>query len=186
MSNHAHPRKIILSMMVSLDGYSEGEEGDISWHRWNEEMDAYMMDFFPAVDTFIYGRKSYELMLEYWPDQKGEFAQVMNDTPKLVFSKTLEEARWNGSIIEDVNPQFIHQLKAQQGKDLVLFAGANLAGSFIRHHLIDEYRFIINPVVLGKGNDLFQKIKGPLALELKASRQFSCGNTLLHYIDPLA
>ncbi|GGF34347.1 hypothetical protein GCM10011339_23280 [Echinicola rosea] len=173
-------------MMVSLDGYTEGENGDISWHVWNEEMDAYMMDFFPSVDTFIYGRKSYELMLKHWPEQQGAFAQVMNDTPKLVFSKTLKVAEWNGKIIDRVDPKFIQSLKAKTGKDLVLFAGSSIAACFIRNHLIDEYRIIINPVILGKGKQLFQDIELPFSLVLKESRQFANGNTLLHYADPKA
>ncbi|AWW31018.1 dihydrofolate reductase [Echinicola strongylocentroti] len=184
--NPPERRKILLSMMVSLDGYIEGEHKDISWHVWNREMDAYMMDLFATVDTFIYGRKSYELMLEYWPEQHGEFAQVMNTRPKLVFSKTLQKATWNATIQDEVDPITVQKLKERPGKDMVLFAGADLAHHFMKFHLIDEYRIIVNPVILGKGKRLFQDTGHPFSLTLKESVQFACGNMLLHYSDPKA
>ncbi|UZR97095.1 dihydrofolate reductase family protein [Chondrinema litorale] len=77
-------RIVILSMMMSADGFMEGNDHDINWHVWDEEMDTYMMDFFKTVDTFLYGRKSYELMISYWPQQQGEFAKVMNEMSKIV------------------------------------------------------------------------------------------------------
>ncbi|QDH78755.1 dihydrofolate reductase [Echinicola soli] len=175
-------RNIILSMMISLDGYIEGEHRDISWHVWNREMDAYMMDFFNSLDTFIYGRKSYELMLEYWPEQQGEFAQVMNETPKLVFSKTLQKASWNATIMDKVDPVTIQQLKERPGKDMVFFGGADLAHHFMKYHLIDEYRIIVNPVILGKGVPLFQD--SAMKLKLLESKPFTCGNVLLRYAAP--
>lgn len=70
-------RKVILSMMASLDGYIEGPQNDINWHVWDQEMDEYMMGFFSTVDTFIYGRKSYELMIDCWPKQTGSFARII-------------------------------------------------------------------------------------------------------------
>lgn len=73
--------------MVSIDGFIEASGDDIYWHVWDEQMSTYMMDFFSTVDAFLYGRKSYELMLSYWPSQTGAFADVMNATPKLIFSR---------------------------------------------------------------------------------------------------
>lgn len=174
-------RKIILSMMTTVDGYIEGTEHDINWHNWDDEMSRYMMGFFNTVDTFIYGRVSYELMISYWPKESGEFAEIMNNTPKLVYSRTLEKATWNASLKREVNPEEIYELKQQAGKDLVLFAGADIASAFIRHKLIDEYRIIVNPVVLGKGTPLFKNIKQELNLKLIESRSFNCGNVLLRY-----
>ncbi|MDR8393911.1 dihydrofolate reductase family protein [Aliifodinibius sp. S!AR15-10] len=90
-------RKVILSMMTSVDGFIEGPGCDISWHVWDEEMSEYMMDFFQRVDTFLYGRKSYELMIDYWPSETGPFTDVMNITSKVVFSRTLEKVTWKES-----------------------------------------------------------------------------------------
>ena len=173
-------RKVILSMLISLDGYIEGEEKNIDWHVWNDEMQNYMMDFLKTVDTFIYGRKSYELMLDYWPSQKGDFATIMNETPKLVFSNTLEDAKMNARIMKGNLTECIKSEKSKSGKDLVLFAGASIASAFIKYNLIDEYRMIVNPVILGKGTPLFQ-IEKQHNLTLVATETFKCGNVLLIY-----
>lgn len=173
-------RQIVLSMMVSIDGYIEGMDSDISWHVWDDEMQAYMMDFLETVDTFIYGRKSYELMLDYWPNQKGAFADIMNQTPKIVFSKTLKKAQMNARIVHKNLVGEVQKEKARPGKDMALFAGANLASSFMEHNLIDEYRIIVNPVTLGKGIPLFQTEKRH-QYNLFHTKTFACGNVLLIY-----
>ncbi len=167
-------------MLTSIDGYIEGTNKDISWHLWNNEMDAYMMDFFKTVDTFIYGRKSYELMLDYWPSQTGSFANIMNEMPKIVFSKTLKNGMMNSKIVNGDVAETIQKEKRKPGKNMVLFAGANIASTFIAKNLIDEYRLIISPVALGSGNPLFQ-IDKTLNLTLSETKTFQCGNVLLIY-----
>ena len=168
-------------MMVSLDGYIESNNPEEYWHTWNEEMSAYMMNFFTSVDTFIYGRKSYESMIAYWPPLQDEFAAIMNQTKKLVFSRTLDRVSWNARLIKTNVVEEIQQLKRQGGKDLVLFAGADLAETFIKNNLIDEYRLIVNPVVLGIGKPLFKNIHVVTKLTLKETITFNCGNVLLIY-----
>ena len=168
--------------MMSLDGYIEGPNGDINWHVWNEEMSDYMMAFFKTVDTFIYGRKSYDLMLTYWPFETGKFADIMNRTPKIIFSKTLDKVEWNSRLIKQNVVEEIQLEKGKAGKDLVLFAGADIASTFMENGLIDEFRLIINPVVLGEGTPLFQ-VRNQKELELLDSRSFACGNTLLRYLQ---
>jgi dihydrofolate reductase len=174
-------RKIVVSMMVSLDGYVEAPDPTEYWHNWNEEMDSYMMSYFETVDTFIYGRKSYEEMLEYWPAQSGEFADVMNLTPKLVFSRSLQSLEWNSILLDEIDPDNFRQVLQEEGKDLVIFAGPDLIRSFRTHDLIDEYRLIINPLILGGGKKLFQDVESTENLKLISSRQFDCGNILLIY-----
>ena len=109
------------------------------------------MDFFTTVDTFIYGRKSYEAMIAYWPELKDEFANVMNQTKKLVFSRTPENVIWNSQLIKDNAVEEIQKQKKQEGKDLVLFAGADLAETFIKNNLIDEYRLSMYKELKAKG-----------------------------------
>lgn len=168
-------------MMVSADGYIEGPNDDITWHVWDDEMSEYMMGFFETVDTFLYGRKSYELMIDYWSSQTGEFADIMNETPKLVFSRTLNKVTWNSQLIKKNVAEEIQQRKKKVGKNMALFAGADIASTFIEHKLIDEYRLIVNPVVLGSGTPLFKEVKDPLNLKLLQAKSFQCGNTLLCY-----
>ena len=167
--------------MVSLDGYIESRNPDEYWHNWNDEMNVYMMDFFKTVDTFIYGRISYEAMVAYWPQLTDEFAQIMNQTSKLVFSRTLKGVEWNSRLIKENAVDEIKRLKREHGKDMVLFAGADLAETFIKNDLIDEFRIIFNPVVLGGGKPLFKNINAPLRLELTATNTFNCGNILQIY-----
>ncbi len=174
-------RKVILSMMISADGYIEGNDPEYNWHIWDNEMAVYMMDFFTTVDTFIYGRKSYESMIAYWPNLSDEFANVMNQTKKLVFSRTLEKVSWNAELIKDNVVEEIQKQKRQVGKNLVLFAGADLAETFIKNNLIDEFRLIVNPVLLGDGKQMFKKMSQSKRLILKESKQFNCGNIILIY-----
>lgn len=168
-------------MMVSLDGYIESRDPDEYWHLWDDEMGAYMMDFFTTVDTFIYGRKSYQAMIAYWPPLNDAFAKVMNETPKLVFSRTLQAVEWNARLIREDAVGEMRRLKAVPGKDMVLFAGADLAETFIKNDLIDELRLIINPVVLGGGKPLFRNIGGTLRFRHKRTISFHCGNCLQVY-----
>jgi len=174
-------RKICLSMMLSLDGYTEAPGHDINWHVWDDEMENYMISFFNTVDTIILGRKSYELMLGYWPFETGRIARAMNETPKLVFSKTLKEAEWNSTLLEDIIREDIDKLKQQPGKDMVLFGGATLASAFINRNLIDEYQIIVNPIALGDGSPLFKNLENKLNLKLTGTRVFDCGNVILSY-----
>lgn len=174
-------RKVVLSMMVSVDGYIEAKDPNFNWHNWDEEMADYMMDFFKKVDTFIYGRKAYEDMIAYWPALDDGFARVMNSTPKLVLSRALKNASWNATIINDNAAEAIIKEKAKPGKDMVLFAGADTANFFIANHLIDEYRLIINPVLLGGGKSLFKGRDEMKDLQLKETISFKCGNVILIY-----
>jgi dihydrofolate reductase len=174
-------RKVILSMMVSLDGYMESRNPDEYWHIFDEQMVAYITELFKTVDTFIYGRKSYEAMIAYWPPLDDEFARIMNETPKLVFSRTLDHVEWNSRLIKDNVVAEMQQLKQQEGKDMVLFAGADIAETFIKNNLIDEFRLIVNPVVLGGGKPLFKNINHTMKLKHTGTTVFNCGNVLQIY-----
>ena len=167
--------------MISIDGYVASTNPNEYWHIWDDEMSAYMMTFFKMVDTFIYGRKAYEEMIAYWPQLTDEFAMVMNKTPKLIFSRTLDKVEWNSRLIKDNALAEIQKLKQEEGKDMVLFAGPDLAETFIKNGLIDEFRLIVNPVVLGNGKPLFKNISETFHLKLKDVVKFNCGNILQIY-----
>jgi dihydrofolate reductase len=182
-------RKIILMLSVSLDGYFEGPERDISWHRVDEEVHTHFNDELRNMGGFIDGRVTYEMMADFWPtaDQDPEsspamveFAGIWRDMPKFVFSRTLTTAEWNTQVIRDVVPEQIMELKAQPGGDLAL-GGANLAATFMRHGLIDEFRLYVNPVVLGRGRPLFESPDVRMNLKLVGTRTFGNGVVLLHY-----
>jgi dihydrofolate reductase len=183
-------RKIILSMMISLDGFIEDDDKRIDWHVWDNEMSEYMIGFFNRVDTILFGRITYQMMAEFWPTPMSDtedsaIADRMNRIPKIVFSTTLDNARWgdwdNVALVKNNIKEEMTAIKQMPGKDLVLFGGANLAASFFREGLIDELQVIVNPVILGSGTPLFQEIKNPLKLDLIEFQSMGCGNVISNY-----
>ena len=182
-------RKIMLMSSVSLDGFFEGPDRDISWHLVNEELLRYLNEQFRAMGAFMYGRVTYELMADIWPtaDRNAdlppplvEFARIWRDMPKFLFSRTLTQAGWNTTVIHDVVPEQIAELKTQPGGDIVL-SGVNLASTFMRHGLIDEYQILIHPVVLGQGRPLFEVPDVRMNLKLEGTRTFGNGVVSLRY-----
>ena len=181
--------KIILMMSVSLDGYFEGLDRDISWHRVDNELHSYFNEQCRKMGAFMDGRVTHELMAEYWPtadqnpdasEPEVEFAGIWRDAPKYVFSRTLSESGWNTTVISDVVPEQIAELKAQAGGDIAL-SGANLAASFMKLGLVDEYHICVHPVVLGQGRPLFEAPDVQLNLKLEETRAFGNGVVLLRY-----
>ena len=178
-------RKVILSMMVSVDGFIEGPNREIDWFVWDEEMAKYAIDLLDSMDTILFGRMTYELMASFWPTATTEdpiITDAMNNLPKIVFSKTLEKVGWkNSRLVSEVIPEEVMKMKKQPGKDMVIFGSGSIVSTFTQLGLIDEYRIIVNPVVLGKGNPLFKGIKDKLNLKLLETKTFSCGNVILYY-----
>jgi dihydrofolate reductase len=112
-----------------------------------------------------------------------EFARIWRDMPKIVYSRTLERADWNTTVVRDVVPEEVMELKAQPGGDMVI-GGANLAATFMRHDLIDEYRLYVHPVVIGRGKPLFPTSDAKIDLRLAETRPFGNGVVLLRYERP--
>ncbi len=176
-------RKVILSMQMTLDGFIEGLGGgtDWSWHVWDEEMEKYADELIDSADVLLFGRVAYQLLADYWQAATGEFAEKMNRIPKIVFSGTLRKTDWNARLVKENIAEEISKAKQQSGKDLVLLAGADIASTFMKLGLIDEYRIIVNPVVLGSGKPLFKDIRGRMNLKLSKTKTFKCGNLMLYY-----
>ncbi|MEU4492010.1 dihydrofolate reductase family protein [Streptomyces sp. NPDC023998] len=182
-------RKIILSMSVSLDGFIEGPDREIDWHMVDDELHNHMNEQLRPMGAFLSGRVTYELMAGFWPTADSdpsstgpmvEFAGIWRDMPKIVFSRTLERADWNTTIMRDVDVEEIMALKAQPGGDLVL-SGADLAAAFMRHDLIDEYRVYVHPILIGRGKSLFRASDSKINLRLVETRTFGNGVALLRY-----
>ena len=180
-------RKLFAFNMVTLDGFFEGPNQDISWHHVDDEFNQFAIEQTSTVDTILFGRVTYELMASYWPTPAATtddpiVADLMNRLPKIVFSRTLQKAAWNNTrLIKDNIAEEISKLKQQPGKDLALFGSANLLSTLIQMDLMDEHRIMVNPVVLGSGTPLFQGIKDKLKLKLLKTRTFRSGNVLLYY-----
>jgi dihydrofolate reductase len=181
-------------MTISLDGFFEGRDHDISWHNVDDELNKFAIELLRETDTILFGRRTYELFEDFWPkavdDPKIskdnlEKARLINNMNKVVFSKTLtkveERENWrNVKLIRDVNSEEIKRWKRESGKDLCI-GGSNLALSFAQLGLIDEIRIMVDPIVLGEGTRLFEGIKDKLNLSLLKTRTFKSGNVLLYY-----
>ncbi len=185
-------RRIILMMSVSVDGFIEGPNRELDWQMVDDELHRHFNEQLSAMGAFLSGRVTYELMAGFWPTVDRdpastapmvEFARIWRDMPKIVFSKTLERADWNTTVVRDVVPEDIQELKAQPGGDLAL-GGADLAAAFMRHDLIDEYRLYVHPIVIGRGKPLFQPADAKITLRLAETRTFGNGVVLLHYQRP--
>ena len=180
-------RKIILCNMMTLDGYFEGLDQNIDWHQVDEEFNSFSEDQINNVDAILFGRKTYDLMESYWTTAEALtndpiIANLMNAKAKIVFSRTMTKAGWNNTwLIKDNILSEIEELKRKPGKDLIIFGSANLASTFMQLDLIDEYRIVINPVILGQGNPLFKTSTEPLNLKLIKTKTFNSGNVLLYY-----
>ena len=186
--------KLFMFMTISLDGFFEGRDHDISWHNVDDESNKFAIELLRETDTILFGRRTYELFEDFWPKAADdpkiskdnlEIARLINNMNKVVFSKTLtkveEKENWrNVKLVHDVNPEEIKRWKQESGKDLCI-GGSNLAVSFAQLGLIDEIRIMVDPIVLGEGTRLFEGIKDKMNLSLLKTRTFKSGNVLLYY-----
>ena len=181
-------RKIIVQMSVSLDGYFEGPDRDISWHQISEEAHQDVNDFLRTMSAFLQGRVVHELMVDYWPEAdqapdagpaERDFAAIYREMPKYVYSSTYDNTAWNATMVRTVDPEEVRALKEQPGGDMVV-GGGNLVESFLKYDLIDEWRLYVVPVILGAGRRLFPEgVRMPL--RLTQSHVFDNGVILTRY-----
>ncbi len=180
-------RKIIYAQLVSLDGYIEDKDGKIDWTKPGEELHRHFNELEKNLEINFYGRRMSEAM-DYWqtadqnPDLKEyelEYARFWQKTERIIFSERLDKAAGKARIKREVDPREIRKLKTQPGGDMAV-GGANLASTFIKHGLIDEFRLYIHPVALGGGKPMFP-INEKMELEFIESQIFSGGVVMLKY-----
>ncbi len=183
-------RNVIYSMNVSLDGFIEGPDRGLDWAIIDEELHEHWNDQERAADTFLYGRRMYELMASYWPTadadpslppSMAEYARIWRVKPKVVFSKSLEKVEWNSRLVRDNVAEEVATLKGQPGGDMSV-SGPAIAATFMRLGLIDEYRPVIHPVVLGSGTPFFPALDEKVDLRLVETRTFGSGVVYLRYL----
>lgn len=177
-------RKIFLFMMVSLDGYFEGKDHDLSWHNTDQEFVDFASAQLDEVDTLIFGRKTYELMASYWPTQQAlesdhSTAVRINNLRKVVFTRGPLEVDWENVEVSDNLQVKIDELKSQSGKNIAVLGSSHLGKEMLDMGLLDEIRIMVNPVFIGGGSTLFDGLDKKL--KLANTRTFKNGNVLLTY-----
>ncbi|MBB5396738.1 dihydrofolate reductase family protein [Mucilaginibacter sp. AK015] len=175
-------RKLILSASISLDGYVEGPNGDMSWMQVDNDQE--WDDLFESlnkVDLFILGSGMWTDYSSHWkkqlvdpgaPANEVKYAKIADKTPHIVFSKTLKDAGWDNTTINNGDlAAEVEKLKEQPGKDIMTFGGAKFVASLLDSGLVDEYRLAINPAILAGGKSSFNLLKKSQKLQLESVKQ---------------
>ncbi len=188
-------RRLIVFNTVSLDGYFTGSDGDLGWthtaHGDDPEWQAFVDSNAKGGGTLLFGRVTYEMMVGFWPtpaarEQFPAVARGMNESPKVVFSRTMQRATWsNTTLVKDGLAAEVRKMKAQSGKDLVILGSGSIVSQLAQERLVDEYQLVVHPTVLGAGRTMFEGVTKPLALRLTRTRIFGNGNVLVCY-EPVA
>jgi len=180
-------RKLVVTEYITLDGVMEAPN-KWSFQFWSEEAAQFKFDELFASDALLLGRVTYEGFAAAWPSMKDDagFADRMNSIPKYVVSTTLQTATWNNStLIKENVAAEVASLKQQPGMDILVAGSSDLVHTLIQHNLIDEYRFMLHPVIVGSGKRLFREESAMTTLKPIATKTFSSGIVILSY-EPVA
>ena len=187
-------RELIVNTFLTLDGVMQApggpeedrdngfEHGGWSFGYWDEAMQDVMGELMSKPFDLVLGRRTYEIFAAHWPHTDDPGAEVLNNATKHVASATLTELDWqNSNLVEGGVPDGIRALKAEDGPELQVHGSANLIQSLLEHGLIDEFRVLIFPLVLGTGKRLFDGGTVPEGLELVSSQTSSTGVVMATY-----
>jgi dihydrofolate reductase len=170
-------RKVTFGGANSLDNFIARPDHAVDWLLWGKEAAAIMKDYWKTIDTVLMGRKTYEVALQH-----GQGGGGYAGTKTYVFSRTLENGVDDSvAIVRTDAAQFVRDLKAQDGKDICLMGGGELARSLFEAGLIDEIGFNIHPVLLGSGIPLFHPMSRQIDLDLLECRALSNGCVYVTY-----
>ena len=194
-------RQLVMFNRVSADGYFASESGDLSWAVPDDAIDRSGAERMPKFDAMLFGRRTYDAFESFWPNALGnaataedphregrrtsalrEMAVWINETPKFVFSKTRKVVNWHNSrLFSEFDPKQVQALKEQPGKNLIIFGSGSIVSELTRHGLIDEYQFVVGPLLLGAGRLLIQGLPESTRLELLEAKPYDSGNVVLRY-----
>lgn len=191
-------RRIVAFDRVSADGYFASADGGLGWVVPDDEIDRGAAEKLGENDTILFGRRTYEMFESFWPKvtagssdphtpgryppQMLAMADWINQAQKIVFSRTRKEVAWTNSRLRpELDPREVEALKEAPGKGIMLFGSGSVASQLTEHGLVDEYHFIVGPVLLGSGRPLISGVPKTARLELLECRQYPSGNVLLRY-----
>lgn len=197
----ARTRRIVMFNRVSAEGFFSTPDGKLDWVVPEPEIDKGAGDGMSDTDTILFGRRTYDMFESFWPhalDDSGTaadphsgrrtpelraMANWINSAVKLVFSRTRKEVTWkNSRLFRELDPRAIETLKKQPGKDMMIFGSGSIVSQLTEHGLIDEYQFIVGPILLGSGKPLLAGVSKSLRLELKEATKYPSGNVKLRYV----
>lgn len=193
-------RRIVMFNQVSADGFFSDAQGGLDWVVNDPEVHARAVQGMPETDAMLLGRRTYDNFAAFWPhalenlekpgphgENKADpafaaMARWLHTTKKLVPSRTAKDLGWNNTeLLPSLTPERIQTLKRQLGKDILIFGSGSVVTQLSEHGLIDEYRFVVCPVLLGSGKSLLQSASARGALTLIESQAFRSGNVMLTY-----
>jgi dihydrofolate reductase len=181
--------RLIYSMSVSLDGFVATPSGSLDWVQVDEELHSSFNDEARESSAFLYGRRMWELMAAYWPTADTdpaapptirEFAAIWKDTPKIVFSRTLERVDHGARLVRDDAVAEVARLKAQPDYDMSV-GGPTITAPLLAEGLVDEVRLYVQPVILGAGLPFLPPLDDRIALQLVQTRTLDSGVVYLRY-----
>jgi dihydrofolate reductase len=181
--------KLIYLLNVSLDGFIEKPDHSLDWTIVDDEIHQWFNDQTRELDATLYGRRLWEVMAAHWPtgeedpagtDVTREFARIWNAMPKIVFSSSLDSVEHDARLVSGDVGEVFDEVRREFTGDIGV-AGPNLAGQFIRRGLVDEFRLVIHPVVLGAGTPFWPPLDESLPLRLIETRSFASGAVLVSY-----
>jgi dihydrofolate reductase len=185
-------RRVVAAEYVTIDGVMQDPGGAGGFERggwsnpyWNDELANYQLDQLFASDALLLGRKTFVGFAAAWPgreETEGEFAVRMNRLPKFVVSRSLKEPLdWNGSLLKGDVAEEVENLKQEPGQDILVYGSGQLVNSLMAHNLIDVYRLMVHPIVLGKGDPLFRQGAALRSFKLTDSKTTDTGVIMLTY-----
>lgn len=186
-------RKLVLSMVQSVDGYINGPGREPLIPQWSSDLDQWTFDMIERFDTLLYGRAAWQEMAAFWPgaetssqtpEPQRELAKFMNGSRKIVFSRTLRDATaWKNSVLaKDSITNTVGELRENSGKDMVIFAGAAFAQEAMRADLVDEIWLLTVPMLFGHGTRLFEGHSMRAGLMLNEVTQMDTGAVSTRYV----
>lgn len=184
-------RKIVLYMFTTLDGFIAGPNGEFDDYEPSAEESKFANEFFGSAEGLLFGRMTYEGFVSYWDlldltdesvsETDIEFARIFRKMTRVVVSRTLDNVGANTILIKDNIAAEILRLKQQPGRYLVLICGPELLSTLVESGLVDEYRLLVKPRVLGRGKALFGALTNKLHLKLLSTKVFESGVVMHHY-----
>jgi dihydrofolate reductase len=195
-------RRIIAFNRVSADGYFSPEDGNLNWTVPDEQLDKEATTGTFTIDAMLFGRRTYDVFESFWPKAQADestasdphqsgrrtpnllaMAKWINSAPKYVFSRTRKEVPWtNSRLIPELDARSVEALKSEPGKDMIVFGSGSVVSQLTELGLVDEYRFIVGPVLLGSGRSLVSGVSKTTGLELQEAKTYPSGNVMLSYV----